>query len=77
MAMTKEQLLAAALELPPLEREEVAETLLGSLGNRTRAEIDAAWLAECERRDAAYKRGELTTSPVDEAIERIRSRVRR
>jgi putative addiction module component (TIGR02574 family) len=75
--MTKEQLLAAVMELPPLEREEIAGALFESLGDAKRAEIDAAWLAECDRRDAAYERGELTTSPVDEAIERIRSRVRR
>jgi putative addiction module component (TIGR02574 family) len=77
MPMTKEQLLAAVMELSPLEREEIAGALVESLGDAKRAEIDAAWLAECDRRDAAYERGELTTAPVDEAIERIRSRVRR
>jgi putative addiction module component (TIGR02574 family) len=76
MAMTKEQLLAAAMELSPLEREELAGALFDSLGDAKRAEIDAEWLAECKRRLEAYKRGEVQASPVDEAIERVRSRVR-
>jgi len=74
--MTKEQLLAAAMALPADERQQIADALFESVAEGTREEIDAAWIAECKRRLEAYKRGEVQATPVDEVIERIRSRVR-
>ncbi len=75
MPMTKEQVISEAMTLDPHEREEIADALFASLAGATRAEIAAAWLAESNRHYEEYKRGEVTASPVDEAIERARSRV--
>ena len=74
--MTKDQLLAQAMALDPLEREALAHALIATLSDADAAEIDAAWLKESHRRDAAYARGEVAASSVDEVIERVRSRAR-
>jgi len=47
------------------------EMLLESL-DKTDLEIEAAWVAESERRYAAYKRGEIQGSTLDEVKKRIR-----
>lgn len=47
----------AAFELDPSDRESLAEELLLSIGNADRDAIDAAWLAEAHRRDAAFAKG--------------------
>ena len=74
--MTKDQLLAQAMALDPHERQALADALFASLSGADAAEIDAAWLKESHRRDAAYTRGDEGASRVDEVIERVRSRVR-
>jgi putative addiction module component (TIGR02574 family) len=87
--MTKEakSVLEAALALSEPERVAVAEELLQSLGGKTQAEIDEAWVAEAERRLEAYRQGkirsysaeirntglsELITSDDDRIIEKVR-----
>jgi putative addiction module component (TIGR02574 family) len=72
--MTKDQVRAAAMALDPKEREVLAEELLLSISDVDRAEIDAAWLAEVRRREEAYRRGESSTSPVNELVARIQHR---
>jgi len=74
MAMTKSQIKVAALELDPVERQALAEELLLSLDQADSQTIDAAWLAEARRRDAAFLNGSVASKPVDEVIDRIRSR---
>jgi putative addiction module component (TIGR02574 family) len=69
---TKEQIKDAALRLEPAEREALAEELLLSVGPAERGQIDAAWLAEVRRRDAAYRDGNVAAKPVNEVIERLR-----
>jgi len=53
MTLNKEQVMTEAMKLDPLERESLAEELLLSVHESDRAEIDAAWLAEAKRREAA------------------------
>ena len=77
MAMTRDQTLTEAMALDPREREALAAELLLSLGEDDRAAIDQAWLAEAKRREAEFARGAMPTSPVDDAIERVRARARR
>jgi hypothetical protein len=74
--MTKEQVLAGGMALDPRERQAVAEQLLLSLGEADQAAIDAAWLEEARRREEAFARGEMSTSPVDDAIARVLSKAR-
>ena len=74
--MTREQILEEARALDPSERSALAEDLLLSITPQEQAAIDAAWLAEAHRREQAYQRGEMTSSPLSEATERVRSRKR-
>ena len=63
-----------SLESP--EPELLSEEPLEGMSAADRAEVDKAWLAELHRRYDAYKRGETTTSTVEEVIARILSRER-
>ena len=76
MPMTRDQILAAAMALEPTEREALAEELLLSLTASEREAIDAAWLSEARRREEAFARGEISTSTVDDTLDRIRARAR-
>ena len=76
MTRQGQQVLDAALRLPPAERERVVEYLLASF--TTPAEqraIDAAWATEAESRIAAYERGELSAVSADAAFARIHARL--
>lgn len=64
--MTREQIRSAAMELDPAEREVLAEELLLSLPDADRDAVDAAWLAEARRRDAAFALGGTTARRMNE-----------
>jgi len=68
-----EDIEAAALQLAPAERAKLAERLLVSLDEDD--EILATWVAEAERRAAAFDRGEMETIDFDEAIAQARARI--
>ncbi len=53
----------------------LAEELLLSIDEEGREAIDAAWLAEAKRRDAAFQKGNATAKPIESVIERLKSRV--
>jgi putative addiction module component (TIGR02574 family) len=76
MTLTIEQIRKAALQLDRTQREALAEELWESISEADREAIDAAWLAELDRRCAAFDRGETTESDVDTVIARIKSRRR-
>ena len=73
MPMTKNELLAEAMALAPEEREALAEELWLSLDGEDRESIDAAWLEEARRRDAAYASGQVQAKPADEVVQRLLS----
>lgn len=75
--MTRDQIVAEAMALDPVEREALAEELLLSLSEADREAIDAAWLTEVRRRDTAFAKGEISASPVDDAVARVLSRAKR
>ena len=68
MPLTKEQIKIAAMELDPVERSALAEELLLSVAEVDRDALDAAWLGEAHRRDAAFASGRTGAKPVDDAI---------
>jgi putative addiction module component (TIGR02574 family) len=74
MTADTQQVLAAALTLPPIDRAALVEALLASFDFPARAEIDALWAAEADDRIAAYERGELAASPAQEVFARIDAR---
>jgi len=77
MALTKDQLLAEAMALSPKDREALAERLLLSVGDEDQAAVDSAWLEEATRREAEFARGNSSTSPVEDVLARLQSRVPR
>ena len=74
MSMTKDQILAEAMALGPDEREALAEELLLSLNGGQQAAVDAAWLEEVRRRDAAFAAGQIQESDLDEVMARLLAR---
>jgi len=74
VTVTKEDIEAAALQLPERERARLAELLLASLDEED--EIASAWADEAERRFEELKSGTTKALPADEVLERIRSRLR-
>ena len=52
-----------ALSLPPEQRAFLADRLLSSLGGEVLSDVDAAWVAEAERRYLEYKEGKRTPIP--------------
>ena len=71
--MAKNEVLNAALALPPEVRVEVAEKLLDSLGPLD-PEIEAAWAVEARDRLEAYDRGEIKAVPGQQVFERLRQK---
>lgn len=67
----KDQIMTQAMKLDPCDRETLAEELLLSIQESDRAQIDAAWLSEAHRRDAAFCAGQTSAKPVDAVIQRL------
>ncbi len=57
-----------ALGLPVEARAFLADRLLSSLGGEIMTEVDAAWVAEAERRYAEYKAGARKPVPSSEVF---------
>ena len=57
-----------ALSLPEAERAFLADRLLSSLGGDVLSDIDAAWVAEAERRYEEYKAGKRKPIPASEVF---------
>lgn len=74
MSTTADEILRGALTLTDADRAEIAARLLRSLDepvDASPAEIEAAWVAEIERRCAAIDRGETTMTEWDEVQRKI------
>lgn len=79
MSISFEQLKQEAAKLPEAQRAELALEMLRSLDEEddfASEEIERAWLDEIARRSAEIDRGEAIMIPGDEAIARIRQRLR-
>ncbi|SPD72569.1 conserved hypothetical protein [uncultured Desulfobacterium sp.] len=57
MSNILEKLENEVLSLPPQERAFLADRLLSSLDGDILTDVDAAWIAEAERRYQEYKEG--------------------
>lgn len=74
---TYEEIIMAALALPPGARAMLAEHLLESLDAEDQRRIDALWAEEAERRDKAIEDGSVVPIPGEEVMNRLRSRYKR
>lgn len=70
-----EQILQSALNLPPDDRVEIAESLLLSLDDKRAAEIESAWAREIKRRLESIEKGEVQLVPWDDMIRSMRERL--
>lgn len=74
---TYEEIMSAALALPPSTRAMLAEHLIESLDAEEQQRIDALWAEEAERRDKEIEDGVVTAIPGEEVMNRLRSRYKR
>lgn len=74
---TYEEIISAALTLPPDSRAMLAEHLLDSLNGEDQRRIDSLWAAEAERRDQEIEDGIVTAIPGEEVMKRLRARYKR
>ncbi len=70
-----EQMLQSALNLPPDDRVEIAESLILSLDEKRAAEIESAWAEEIKRRLESIDKGEVQLIPWDDMIRSMRERL--
>jgi len=71
---TYEEIISAALSLPPGARAMLAEHLLDSLNGEDQKRVDALWTDEIERRIREVDEGKVTPVPGDQVMDRLRSR---
>ena len=71
MPKNAENILAEALELPPIARAELVENLLSSFEFQGRNAINALWAQEAEDRIDAFERGEITAIPAKDIFNEI------
>jgi putative addiction module component (TIGR02574 family) len=77
MSANFDEILSAALSLPPDTRAMLAEHLLESLDTDDQKRIDALWAEEAGRRDKEIEDGLVTPIPGEEVMNRLRARYRR
>lgn len=66
-----------ARRLPAAERERLAERLLVEMQDEPLTAVDEAWVAEAEKRFAAWKRRSAKTVSAAKALQAIRKELRR
>jgi len=71
---TYEEIISAALALPPDARAMLAEHLMESLESEEQQRIDALWAEEASRRDKEIEDGIVTAIPGEEVMTRLRQR---
>jgi putative addiction module component (TIGR02574 family) len=74
---TYEEIMNAALALPPGARAMLAEHLMESLDTEDQQTIDGLWTEEAERRDKEIEDGLVKPIPGDEVMNRLRARYKR
>jgi putative addiction module component (TIGR02574 family) len=73
---TFEEILSAALALPPRTRAMLADHLLASLDGPNQKKIDAAWAEEFEQRIREIDEGKVETIDGELVMQKLRSRPR-
>jgi len=76
MVRLAKDIVKAAIQLPENERVLVVEQLLASLEPAPDEDVDAAWVAEIERRSSEIREGIVRPIPWVEVRSRARKRVR-
>ena len=77
MLHTFEEILSAALSLPPGERATLADHLLQSLDGPDQKRIDALWAEEAERRLREIDEGRVETIDGELVMQKLRTRFKK
>lgn len=72
--MSYEEIISAALALPPSARAMLVEHLMESLDAEDQERIDAVWAEEAKRRNQEIENGIVKPIPGEEVMKRLRSR---
>lgn len=72
MSVEFERIEKEARALEPYEKAALARTLIEDLDSAVECDVEAAWVAEAERRYEAFKAGKEEAVPGDEAMARAR-----
>jgi putative addiction module component (TIGR02574 family) len=76
MTLTRDQVVAGFMALPPAERQEVAEETLRAAMDDAPADLEAAWVDECRRRIGELERGEVQAIPGEQVMREAREALR-
>ncbi len=76
MAKRKDELEVEVLDLPVEQRADLARRLIESLEEPAAGEFEAEWIAEAERRYAAYREGQTTGRSGDEVFRDAKARLK-
>ncbi len=76
MSMKREEVFRQVLELPVVDRAELAQRLVSSLEPGPEPGVEAAWQAEVPRRLREIRSGAVQTVPWEAFRERLRTRTR-
>ena len=71
MSKVADDILTTAMQLPIIDRAEIASALLASLDGEPDDGVEAAWAAEIERRIERIKSGAATGQPWAEVRKRL------
>ena len=75
MASPQQRLLHEAMALPADERARLADQLLDSLDAEVQPEIEAAWVAEIERRIKSIDEGRVKLFPAEDVFRELKDRL--
>ncbi len=75
MAVSREELFRQALQLNESERAALAGMLIDSIDNEVEEGVEAAWMAEIERRIEQFDAGMAGTIPWDVVRDGLRRRL--
>ena len=76
MSTLFDELEKQARMLTPQEKASLARILIEELDPSSDSDVERLWIAESQRRYEAYLRGELKSVPGEEAMARVRSRLK-
>ncbi len=77
MARDLRELEKELAQLTTAEKAAVARSLIDALDEKWDEDVEQLWMEEAERRYAAYRRGEVRTSPASDVFSRVRKRLRK
>ncbi|MCZ6803220.1 MAG: addiction module protein [Proteobacteria bacterium] len=76
MATNFEELKKEVQSLSMQEKATLAHTLIEDLDNVVDEDVEALWIEEAQTRYEAYHRGDLQAIPGEEAMQRVRQRLK-